>query len=55
MLYRYLGMRYVCSFLYIKVSRGRWVSSLGSRRLDEHSLLHVCSMISFHGWISDAG
>ena len=32
------------------------VSRSGSRRLDEHSLLlHVCSMISYHGGISDDG
>ena len=30
------------------------VSRLGSRRLDEYSLVHVCSStISYHGWTLD--
>ncbi len=29
------------------------VSRLGSQRLEEYSLLHVCSTINYHRWISD--
>ena len=47
-------VRYVrCLYVFTLEGGLDEVRRFSSRRSDEYSLLHVCGMISYHGWISD--